>query len=506
MGPQHSRGQASDSRRAALELAVPIALVTLLGAILRVIQMGDTLVGDEMWTYVEATKPDLGAMLDYVRSDEEITPPLMATLAWFSAHLGDATVFVRLPAIAAGIATIPLTWAIALRVFGRRAALVAALLAALSPFLAFFSVEARAYGLAFAFAAASTLLLLVAIERRSWGWWVGYGLASCAAMYSHYTTAYVLAAQLAWVLWFHRELWKPALGANLLAAVLYLPWIPGFLDDLGSPTQDAFDSLSAFTLDTVIRTIPASPIGHPFAGLETFWGLGLELLLLAGIGVGIAGLISRLRGGLGRGEDPLAGSQRDLVVLVALLALASPVAIVTLGLLGKNQLLPRNLGVSIPYFYIGLAAVLTAGPRVYRLVGTAIVIVVFAIGAVRATGGRWQRTDVVAAAHLVDRELGPDDVVFDLVAPIVQPGQPPRQTLDVQLDEPHRVVEATSIEEIDEAIESNAGGRIAVVGIPEFVEVFEQVPSVARLEPVLDETIDGLFPTQVVIYEVPPGP
>lgn len=484
----------------------PVALITLLGAILRVTQIDQSLVGDEMWSYVGATRPDLGGMLDFVRSDEEITPPLYSTLAWLSAQLGDPTVLIRLPPIIGGIATIPLVWGIALRAFGRRAAIVAAALAALSPFLAYYSVEARAYGLAFACATASTLLLLIALERRSAGWWVGYGLASCAAMYSHYTVAYVLAAQLAWALWFHRDLWRPALLANALAVVLYLPWVPGLLEDIRSPTTDAISVLAPFTFDRTVSKLGSVPLGNPASGLETFWGLGLELLLFAGILIAIAGLVVRLRGGVPAGPgDGLESPRRDHVVLVVLLAAATPVAIIALALIGTDQLLSRNLGASVPYFIVAFSGLLCAGPRPLRIAATGIVVAVFAIGAVRSIEGEWRRADVVGAARLLDRELGPDDVVFDVVAPIVAPDQPPRLTLDVQLDNPHRVLEPTTPEEIDEAVASARGGRVAIAGEPVFVEAFEKLPVVADLEPVVDETLDGLRPVRVLVYEIPPA-
>ncbi len=54
-----------------------------------------------------------------------------------------------------------------MRTVGRRAALVAAALTALSPFLIFYSAEARGYELMIALVLVSTLALLRAVEQRA---------------------------------------------------------------------------------------------------------------------------------------------------------------------------------------------------------------------------------------------------------------------------------------------------------------------------------------------------
>ena len=83
----------------------------------------------------------------------------------------------------ASVGSSALVYALARLLFDRRAALIAAAFAALSPTLAFFSVEARAYGLAIALVAASTLAMLLAADQgRSRWWWVAYAGLSAAAI------------------------------------------------------------------------------------------------------------------------------------------------------------------------------------------------------------------------------------------------------------------------------------------------------------------------------------
>ena len=69
---------------------------------------------------------------------------------------------------------------------------------------------------------------------------------SCAAVYTHYTAVFVLGAQLLWLLWAHPEARRPALLANLGAALAFLPWISGLIADLNSPTTKILGALQPF--------------------------------------------------------------------------------------------------------------------------------------------------------------------------------------------------------------------------------------------------------------------
>src|SRR5438874_2417330 len=80
-----------------------------------------------------------------------------------------------------------------------------AALVAIAPFAIFYSTEARAYGTLAFLVAFSTYALLRALESSERRWWVAYGVASCAALYAHYTAIFPLAAQVAWAAFVHRD-------------------------------------------------------------------------------------------------------------------------------------------------------------------------------------------------------------------------------------------------------------------------------------------------------------
>ena len=88
--------------------------------------------------------------------------------------------------------------------------------------------------------------MLLAVDGRRRSAWVLYAAASAGAVYTHYTSVFVLAAQLLWLLWAHPEARKPALLANAAAAAAYLPWLGGFRNDLESPTTKILSALQPF--------------------------------------------------------------------------------------------------------------------------------------------------------------------------------------------------------------------------------------------------------------------
>jgi 4-amino-4-deoxy-L-arabinose transferase-like glycosyltransferase len=162
--------------------------ITAVGFALRVAGMDQSLYGDERYTYSIVTGHGLGGVWHQVYSTS-ITPPLHYYLAWLSVQFGgDKTILVRLPSLLLGTATIPLLYVLAKRIGGTAVGLLAAGLLALSPFAIFYSTEARAYETVVFLVTVSTLALLKARDGGR-AWWVVYIIASCAAIWAHYTAA-----------------------------------------------------------------------------------------------------------------------------------------------------------------------------------------------------------------------------------------------------------------------------------------------------------------------------
>lgn len=172
----------------------------------------------------------------------------------------------RLPSLVASVACVPMIYLLGLRTLGRRAGLVAAAWFAISPFEIFYGTETRAYALVTAFTLLSTLALLSAVGEQRRRWWVVYGVASVAAVYSHYIAVLVLAPQAAWALWTHRERLREILVSNALVVVAFLPWLPFFVTQARNSGDEArrLNLIAPLTLDNLVDTIVKALIGHPY--------------------------------------------------------------------------------------------------------------------------------------------------------------------------------------------------------------------------------------------------
>ena len=421
--------------------------------------MGDSLFSDELSTHFTVSGRSLAEAIDVVRTDQEVTPPLYFVLAWATKGIGGVPEALRLVPLVAGIAAVPLTWALGAWTTGRRAGLVAAALVALSPILILYSTQARGYALAMTLALASTVTMLRALDRGGVGWWTAYAALSAATVWTHYTAVFVLAAQLGWALWFHRDAWRSLLGANAAAALAYLPWLPGFREDVGGLNQIA--TVHPFSFNTLVTDMVESSIGFPGRSVDVLpGGIGVALIL-CGLAVGAAAwLLGRAR----RAQGWPQASER--VVLVVALALSTPAGLALASIVGDDVLFPRNLIVSLPGLAVAVAALLTAARGPVRILAPALVLAGLAFGSLKMLQVEHRSPDYQAAAALIER--GSPDGAVVLEIPF---GATPTSALEVALSEPdqprptrNRVLRL-GVPSLRDQIRGQAAG-VAPTGIP----------------------------------------
>jgi mannosyltransferase len=383
--------------------ALVLGGLVVLGLLLRLAAYDDALFGDELSTYFLVRGHGLHHMIGLIHSDQEQTPPLFFVLAWLSAKLGGGGQTLRLPSMTAGLAAIPLVYALGARTVGRAAGLLAAALLALSPFLIFYSTEARGYAALMLLALTSTYALVSALQTRRPAWWAVYAIASCAAMYTHYTGVFLLAGQALWAFATHREAWRPLVIANGAAAIAYLPWINGYREDSRSPATHIIDIIHPFTAHAAIGDVGHVALGAPFVHLGSLpgpWGLALIA----------AGLALAAVSALGRGRP----RQSNELVLVLVCAAAVPVGAGIASVVGPSVYLPRNLITAAPYLALAAGALLTSAPRVARTVAAALVVAGFAVGAAKSLQAANQRPDYNAAADFIARNSRPGDPIAEI--------------------------------------------------------------------------------------------
>ena len=106
---------------------------------------------------------------------------------------------IRLPALIAGIATLPLSYVLARRLYNSTAALLTAALVASSSTLVEYSTNARGYSLLVALTIASLLAAARVIETGSQGAWATLALCSILGFYAIPTMAYAFGGVVGWI-------------------------------------------------------------------------------------------------------------------------------------------------------------------------------------------------------------------------------------------------------------------------------------------------------------------
>lgn len=172
---------------------------------------------------------------------EDRLPPLYyLLLKGWAGWVGFSEAGVRSLSVLTDTLLIPVSAAIARRLFNRRTTLLTALLVALNPFLIWYAQEARMYAQAVLFGAISVWAFLQMVipgpegsPQRSWGsTWRQTGatilfiLAAIAALYSHLYAGFLLPALGLWLVISYPRAWRLWLRFALSGLVIALAFAP----------------------------------------------------------------------------------------------------------------------------------------------------------------------------------------------------------------------------------------------------------------------------------------
>jgi hypothetical protein len=321
-----------------------LVALTLLAAALRLATLGSqSLWYDEAFAPVHVLRAGLGATLHNVVHTEN-TPPLWYVLEWaITRVLGEGEVALRLLSALAGIATVPVAWAIGRELQGpptRRAAMVGAALVASCPLFVWYSQEARAYGLFVLLASLAFLCFLRALADPTNRRLAAFAVVASAALLTHYFAVFLLIPMIVWLIWRHRvRAWAAAVSPILVGLAL----IPLIVAQGGHGTQ----WIGEWALESRLEAIPQYYLtGYTGSAL----GHGVELLV--GV-VALAGVVYGLWCALTPREEQGA--------LIALIVAACGVGIpIVLAVGGADYLAPRNLVAAMVPVSVLLAVVITA--------------------------------------------------------------------------------------------------------------------------------------------------
>jgi mannosyltransferase len=373
------------SPRMATATRVVVALVAL-AAVLRLATLGQQSYWYDEAVTVHLVHDSFAGMLHRIPQSES-TPPLYYVLAWVWARIaGTGEVGLRSLSALAGIATVPLLYLAGRRLAGQVAGLIAAGLAAVSPFLIWYAQEARAYALVVLLCAASLLLYLRAREHPTAGRLAACAAVSGAAVATHYFAVFVVVAEMALLLAdtrYRARIRAVAAGAGVAVVVAAL--VPLALEQRATGRTNWIAHLP---LGDRLGQLPL----HFLAGFgeqaAPRLGLAFGLVVIAGALALLVRLAEPLRGDVAR------------VLTIAAAGIAGPLV---LALAGSDELLSRNEIVVWPALAVGFAALLAA--PVNRRFGLVLAAAAAALGLAGTTAvvveSTLQRTDWRQAARLI---------------------------------------------------------------------------------------------------------
>lgn len=265
-------------RSRAAWLAVGAAV--LLGVALRLYTRSDLWLDEALSVNIAALPLE-----DLLRQLEvETHPPLYYVLlhGWM-AVFGEGDVAVRSLSALFAVATLPLFWVAARRYGGRPTAVAGTILLATSPFAVRYATEARMYSLATLLVVAGWLAVRSAVERPTLGRLAAVAACSGLLALTHYWAFYLLAALGLYLVVRWRRDEDPAplrvLGALAAGGVLFLPWLPSFLEQMsGSGTPWGRPDRP-----TTVFAITFTDWGGGPNGEAQFLAIGILLLFLLGL-------------------------------------------------------------------------------------------------------------------------------------------------------------------------------------------------------------------------------
>ena len=283
-----------------------LVAVVLGGAIVRFWGLGAQSLWYDEWLTTEATSGGLGDVVRHSATREGIPPPFFLLMWGWVRIFGDGEAALRTVSALAGVATIPVAYAI-VREIGqpRRAARAAALLVAVSPALVWYSQEARPYSLLALFGALTVLAFLRV-------WRAGpaarpndlllWGLACAAALAVHYFAVFIVVAEAAALLAARRRPWRQVALACVPATVVLAVLAPVALEQRTHGPNHQW--ISDWPLSERLREAGESALVGPSPPDERLWipaaaGVALAAVLLATVASRRQRLAALLVAGLG---------------------------------------------------------------------------------------------------------------------------------------------------------------------------------------------------------------
>lgn len=219
-----ARRLAIELRRAFAETRMRLLAVTLLALVVRALFVGDKSIWSDEGVSILIARLDWPSFVS-VLSRYEANMSLYYVLLRYWLALGDSEALIRSLSVVFAVATVPVLYLLANRLFGKEVGITAAFLLALNAFHLEHAQSARSYSLLMLLVALSSLYFVKSIEEPSRRNWIGYVLTAALAVYSQLFAALTLVSQWTSIMFVpgRRRLARTFVATVLGIAILLIP-------------------------------------------------------------------------------------------------------------------------------------------------------------------------------------------------------------------------------------------------------------------------------------------
>ncbi|NIW99658.1 MAG: hypothetical protein GWN13_15685 [Phycisphaerae bacterium] len=310
---------------------------------------------DEATTLVIASK----SVSEIYHNRWDPHPPLYYLFMHYWLYLGQRDIIVRLPSVLLGALAVPLLFSLGRLLFTESAAWLAALTLAVSPLPIWYAQETRMYtlvGLCALLSAYFCVLFIRGVGRVNW---MGYILVTAIGLYSHYTMGLLVLALNTFVIAYWLASPKScrpfSLGVWLLmqlaVLLLYTPWLPVLPRHL-----QLIRNTTSYPL--WFLTAPSILFGFVIGGVIIFVGLVIWM------------------------RDPKlrflnSKSRQSLYAITIAFFLLLYFGLMFLALINRMTTLTRQIYITIPFLYLGLAALFVHLPRWHYWAASLLAVSIF---------------------------------------------------------------------------------------------------------------------------------
>jgi mannosyltransferase len=229
-----------------------IYFILFLAFVLRFIGLNQSFWLDEAISALTAAKP-FPYQITGITGDFQ--PPFYYLTLHFLLKTGiTAEWFIRLPSVLFGVASVYLIYNFCFKLFGKKTALISALILATSQLHIYYSQEARMYSLL-------TFLTVLSMWFFYTKKWKLFCLAGILGIYSNYMYFFIFIPQIIWVLIdkeYKNKCFSKFVCSNALIISSFIPWMPFFYQQLimGQKIQSDLPLWKSLSALPVFKLIP----------------------------------------------------------------------------------------------------------------------------------------------------------------------------------------------------------------------------------------------------------